>query len=99
MKNEEAYAVLLKREPKWLARPIEELVKIQAVGSVYLATHKELLKKIKSGQIQLAEEDRKAKLADGQAIGEALLDVEVRIGQLLPSAEEATRGIKQAGVS
>jgi hypothetical protein len=92
MKNEEAYAALMTRDPQWLARPIEELVKIQAVGSVYLATHKELLKKIKSGQIHLAEEDRKSKLADGQAIGEALLDVEVKIGQLLPSADDARAG-------
>jgi len=88
MKNEEAYAALIKREPNWLARPVEELVKIQAVGSVYLAGHRQLLKKIKSGEIHIAEEDRKTRLAEGQICGEALLDIEVKIGQMLPSAEE-----------
>jgi len=88
MKNEEAYAALIKKDPQWLSRPIEELVTLQAVGVVYLATHQKLLKQIKTGQIHLAEEDRKSKLADGQAIGEALLDIEVKIGQMLPSAAE-----------
>jgi hypothetical protein len=91
MKNEEAYAALIKRDPNWLSRPIEELVKIQAVGSVYLETHKQLLKKLKSGELHLAEEDRKSRLADGQAIGEALLDIEVKIGQMLPSAKDAVK--------
>lgn len=91
MNENEVYALMVNKDPQWLSRPIEDLVKMQAVGSVYLATHKELLKKIKGGQIHLAEEDRRSKLAEGQIIGEALLDVEVKIGQMLPSAEEARK--------
>lgn len=82
MKEQEAFAALVKRDPGYLARPIEELVKMSAVGSVYLSTHQALLRKIKSGQLGLAEEDRKTKLAEGQIIGEALLGVERRIGEL-----------------
>jgi len=87
----EAFAVLVKRDPQWLARPIEELVKMAAIGSVYVTTHRSLLAKIKAGQIGLAEEDRKTKLGEGQVIGEALLDVERKLGELFEVAPEADR--------
>lgn len=91
MNGHEAFAALVKQVPGWLDRPIEDLVKIAAVGSVYLETHKALLRKIKVGQIELAEEDRKTKLADGQAVGRALLDVEARIGELSYAEPEARK--------
>lgn len=89
MNGEEVFAALMRKLPGWLERPIEDLVKMQAVGSVYLDTHRSILRRLKSGQIELAEEDRKSRLAEGQAIGEAILDVEARIGELLPSPEAA----------
>lgn len=82
MNGEEVFAALVRQLPGWLERPIEDLVKMQAVGNVYLDTHRSILRRLKSGQIELAEEDRKSRLAEGQAIGEALLDVETRIGEL-----------------
>jgi len=91
MKEQEAYAVLIRKDPGWLQKPIEELVKMSAVGSVYLEQHKKLLQKIKSGQIELAEEDRKRQLEQGQILADALLDAEVRIGELLPSREDIRR--------
>ncbi len=82
MNEQEVFAALIKREPKWLDRPIQDLVKMQAVGSVFLDTHRSILRKLKTGQIALAEDDRRARLAEGQAIGRALLDVEAKIGEL-----------------
>jgi hypothetical protein len=95
MNDREAFAALVRQVPGWLERPIEELVKIQAVGSVYLDTHRSILRKLKGGQIELAEEDRRARVAEGQAIGRALLDVEARIGELLESAP--THDVSKAG--
>jgi hypothetical protein len=52
--------------------------------------HRDILRKINSGELLLAEDDRKAKLADGQAIGEMLLDAEARIGELSYSVPTAS---------
>jgi len=93
IEDHEAFGALIERVPGWLDRPIEHLVKMHAVGSVYVATHRAILGKIKSGQIVLAEEDRRVRLKEGQVVGEALLDVEAKIGQLLPSSEEAEHGM------
>lgn len=90
MNGDEVFALMVKT-PGFLDKPIEELVQMRAVGQVYLDTHKSILKQIKSGQIHLAEGDRAIKLQEGQAIGKALLDVEARIGELLPTD---ARGMK-----
>ena len=39
----------------------------------------------------MTEEQRKATLRDGQEVGELLLDIEARIGELLPEAEKAMK--------
>ena len=99
MNGQEVFALII-REPGFLDKPIEELVQMRAVGQVYLDTHRSILKQIKSGSIHLAETDRAVKLQDGQAIGKALLDVETRIGELLPTPEQVRKeqGKKQRGI-
>lgn len=97
MNEQEVFAALVRQTPGWLDRPIEDLVKMQAVGSVYLDIHRSILRKLKSGQIELAEEDRKGRLAEGQAIGVALLDVEARIGELSLAEPRRIPGGKGTG--
>jgi hypothetical protein len=48
--------------------------------------------------LKMTEEQRKVTLRDGQEAGEMLLDIEVRIGQLLPTKAEAkAEGNKRGG--
>ena len=89
MEGSEVFA-LIRHEPGFLDKPLEELVQMKAVGQVYLDTHRSILKQIKSGNIELAETDRAVKLQEGQAIGKALLDVEAKIGELLPEPSLVT---------
>jgi hypothetical protein len=42
-------------------------------------------------QLKMTESQRKITLRDGQEAGEMLLDIETRIGELLPSPEEARK--------
>jgi hypothetical protein len=82
MQGHEVFAALIKQVPGWLDRPIEELVKMRAVGDVYLAAHKRMMKEIRDGKVELAEEDLRNRQADADTIGSAVLDAKVKIGQM-----------------
>lgn len=82
MKAQEAFAALVKQQPGWLDRPIEDLVKLRAVGDVYLAAHKRMMKEIKAGKVGLAEEDLRTRQSEADTVGCAVLDAKVKIGQM-----------------
>jgi len=73
--------------------PIEELVKLRAIGQGLVSWHKEKLKMMTA--LGVAEEDKKSWLESGQKAGRVLLDIEARIGELLddlPKTEDVQRG-------
>jgi hypothetical protein len=67
-----------------LSLPVLDTIELAAV-SFYKANSKVM------DQLKMTEAPRKATLRDGQDAGEWLLDVEAKIGELLPSIEETTR--------
>jgi len=91
VQEQEAFAALVKRVPGYLDRPIEELVKMRAIGDVYLAAHKRMMKEIKAGKLKLAEEDLKTRQAEADTVGSAVLDSKVKIGEM-SKAEPQARG-------
>lgn len=72
-----------------LPEKVEDLVPLSFIGQAAVEFFRSRLKAM--DKLKLSEEQRKATLRDGQEIGEMLLDIEARIGQLLPSREEAKK--------
>jgi len=68
---------------------IEELVPLSFIGQKAVTFYREKVKLM--NQLDIAEEQKQATLKDGQDAGELLLNIEKRIGELLPSAEETKR--------
>lgn len=91
MNEHEAFAALVKREPGWLDQPIEDLVKLRAVGDVYLAAHKRMMREIKAGKLNLAEEDLKTRQAEADIVGSAVLDSKVKIGEMSKAEPQARK--------
>lgn len=84
----EVFRELIKREPHFLERPLEELLPLRFMGEVAVNAYKGLIKRL--DDLPLAQEEKEAKLKDGQDAGKALLMIEAKIGELAfkePQAE------------
>ncbi len=84
----EVFNELIKYEPNFLDRPLEELVPLRFLGAVAVDAYRALIKRIDN--IPMAQEEREAKLADGQDAGKALLTIEGKIGELTLSIPKVT---------
>lgn len=78
---------LIRYVPHLLDKPIEELAPISFIGQAAVTAYRGLVGRLDS--LPMTEEQKAKTLADGQQAGKMLLAIEGRIGELLPSAEEA----------
>jgi hypothetical protein len=85
----EVFKELIRREPNFLDKPIEQLAPLAFVGQSAVAAYRSLISRLDS--LPMTEAQKRKTLADGQEAGEMLLEIEARIGELLPSAEEGKR--------
>jgi len=76
----EIFQELIKREPNFLDRPLKELLPMRFIGEVAVNAYRGLVKRL--DDLPLAQEEKEAKLKDGQNAGKALLMIESRIGKL-----------------
>jgi len=76
----EIFQELIKREPNFLDRPLEELLPMRFIGEVAVNAYQGLIKRL--DDLPLAQEEKEAKLWDGQDAGKALLMIEAKIGKL-----------------
>lgn len=76
----EIFQELIKREPNFLDRPLEELLPMRFMGEVAVNAYQGLIKRL--DDLPLAQEEKEAKLRDGQDAGKALLMIEAKIGDL-----------------
>jgi hypothetical protein len=74
------FQALIRREPNFLDKPLEELLPLRFMGEVAVNAYQGLIRRL--DDLPLAEEERKAKLSDAQDAGAALLAIEARIGEL-----------------
>jgi hypothetical protein len=74
------FQALIKRDPAFLDRPIEELLPMRFMGEVAVNAYRGLIRRL--DDLPLAQEEKSAKLKDGQDAGKALLMIEARIGEL-----------------
>jgi hypothetical protein len=83
MKGEEAVELfaLIKQE-NLLPGKVEELVPLSFIGQAAVSFYRQKIKLM--DQLKMTEDQRRATLRDGQDAGEMLLDIEARIGELLP---------------
>ncbi len=72
-----------------LPEKMNDLVPLSFIGQAAIAFYRAKIKVM--DQLGMTEAQRKATLRDGQDAGEMLLDIEARIGELLPSREEALK--------
>lgn len=81
-----------------LPEKVSELVPLSFMGQAAVSFYRTKVKAM--NQLALSEEQRKATLSDGQDAGEMLLEIEKRIGELLPSEQEirAAVGKNQKGI-
>ena len=86
----EVFNELIKYEPNFLDRPLEDLVPLRFLGAVAVDAYRALIKRIDN--IPMAQEERDAKLADGQDAGKALLTIESKIGELSLTLPQVHRG-------
>ena len=90
MKGEEAMEIFkLVRAKGMLPKKMEDLVPLSFIGQTAVTFYRQMIKGF--DQLKMTEEQRKRTLKDGQEAGEMLLDIEARIGELLPSQEEALK--------
>lgn len=88
IKGEEAMELFkLVKANNLLPGKLDDLVPLSFIGSAAVRYYRDVIGLM--DQLGIAESQRKATLRDGQDAGELLLDIEDRIGNLLPSAEEA----------
>ncbi len=85
----EIFNELVKREPRLLDRPIEELLPIRYIGEAAVAGYRALV--LKLDDLPMTQEQRAKTLADGQDAGKMLLAIEGRIGKLIPKAPRGDR--------
>lgn len=76
-----------------LPAKMDELMPLSFIGRAAVTFYKAKIKAM--NQLKMTESQRKATLRDGQDAGEMLLDIEARIGQLLPSREEIRDTVKK----
>jgi len=79
--NTQIFNELIKREPDFLDRPLKELLPMRFMGAVAVNAYRGLLKRLDN--LPLAQEEKEAKLKDGQDAGRALLAIEGKIGEIL----------------
>lgn len=84
------FQALIKRQPDFLDRPLKELLPLRFMGEVAVNAYRGLIKRLDN--LPLSLEEKESRLRDGQDAGKALLMIEARIGELLPSAQQAMRG-------
>lgn len=90
VKGEEAMEMFkLVKANNLLPQKVEDLVPLSFIGSAAVRYYRDVISLM--DQLGVTEAQRKATLRDGQDAGELLLDIEARIGELLPSAEEAQK--------
>jgi len=90
MKGEEAMEIFkLIKAKGMLPAKMEDLVPLSFIGQTAVTFYRQMIKGF--DQLKMTEAQRKRTLKDGQEAGEMLLDIEARIGELLPSAEEAIK--------
>lgn len=87
--NTNVFQELIKREPNFLDRPLDELLPIQFIGEAAVNAYQGLVKRLDG--LPLADKQKKAILNDGQCAGKALLMIVARIGELFDSAPDAAR--------
>ncbi len=100
MHREQAVNVFdLVRKSGNLPAKIEELVPLSFMGSAAVKFYRARIEAMK--QLGVADDQRKATLADGQDAGEMLLRIEARIGELAISTPRGPTAIKgkQGGAS
>jgi len=98
MKGEEAMEMFkLVKANNLLPAGIDDLVPLSFIGQAAIAFYRAKIKVM--DQLCMTEAQRKATLRDGQDAGEMLLDIESRIGELLPSREEAISKGRKRGAS
>lgn len=97
----EIFQELIKREPNFLDRPLAELLPIRFMGEVAVNAYQGLIKRL--DDLPLAQEEKEAKLKDGQDAGKALLTIEARIGKLAlkepPAIAKRKKGTPKGGGS
>ena len=92
MNGQEAMEVFeLVRKGETLPDVIQALVPISFIGQKAVTFYREKIKLM--NQLGVAEEQKKITLADGQDAGRMLLDIEAKIGELLPPVEDIRRAI------
>jgi len=69
-----------------LPAKIDELVPLSFIGTAAVEYYKSKIKLMT--KLETTQEQKNATLKDGQEAGDLLLDIESRIGELLPSAED-----------
>lgn len=74
------FQALIKHEPHFLDRPLEELLPLRFMGEVVVNNYRGLIKR--HPNLPLSLEQKKATLKDGQDAGRLLLAIEARIGEL-----------------
>ena len=85
----DVFGELVKHDPGLLTKPIEELAPISFIGQSAVSAYRDIIRRLDS--LGMTEEQKAKTLRDGQEAGKMLLAIEARIGELLPTAEEAAR--------
>lgn len=93
--NMNIFQALIKHEPHFLDRPLADLLPMRFMGEVAVNAYRGLIKHL--DDLPLSLEEKESRLKDGQDAGKALLMIEARIGELLPSLEESTKKGKILG--
>ena len=89
MNKMDIFNELIKYEPGLLEKPIEELVPISFIGGAAIQAYRAIVSKLSN--LPITQEQKEKTLRDGQDAGKMLLAIEGRIGELLPTPEEARR--------
>ena len=91
MNQEEAVKILdLVVREHMLPATMDKLVPLSFIGAAAVKFYQAKVKLM--SQLGITEAQRKATLSDGQNAGEMLLNIEARIGELLPKPEIAIKG-------
>lgn len=88
------FAALIKAQPHFMERPLADLLPMRFMGDAAIAAYRSMLTHL--DDLGLSVEEKASRLKDGQDAGKALLMIEARIGELLPSSRDEERGL--AGV-
>lgn len=90
MKGEEAMEIFnLVKQRGMLPVKLDDLVPLSFIGQAAVNFYRDKIKLM--DQLKMTESQRKVTLRDGQEAGGMLLDIEGRIGELLPSEEEMAK--------